>query len=142
MTTKTNTYKLVSLLSVAMIIATFTSALQAATAPSTGKTMQENAPEKIGFLVLESQTVLVEKVDLVNDNILVTAKVRVTSVSNTKSGLKVGQVIEISYGRHTEEGRPPGSWPRLVEVGIKYKSYMKAAGKHYVPVAASYSFIK
>lgn len=124
-----------------MILALFSGDIQAATAPSTGKKKQNKALEKIEFQVLESQGVLKEKADVLSDNISVTAKLKITRVTETGSGLKVGQIIEVRYSRHTELGKPEGSWPRMLEVGAKYHGYMRAEEKHYVPVAASYSFI-
>ena len=69
---------------------------------------------------------------------------KVTKVVRSKSGLKVGDVIQFRYDiPDTRKSSPFGDWARKVSKG-EYKAYLKADKadpKRYHPSALSGSFV-
>ena len=101
---------------------------QAEMSPAVYKQMQKNAPE---FLEIE---VLSVKTRETADETVVDVESRVSGVTRSKSGLKVGQVIHIHYARRTKPMPGPGAAPLLEKK--KYPAFLVRAYENSYDLAA------
>ena len=117
-----------------LLVVLFVPASQAEMSPAVYKQMQKNAPE---FLEIE---VLSAKTTAAADEMMVDVDARVTRVTRSKSGLKVGNVIHISYSRRTKLLAGPSPAP-LLEKNKKYPAFLARPHEtSYEPAAGGKSF--
>ncbi len=105
------------------------------------RTMQRDAPEAVTIEVVSVRTV--ERRAAHGRTVAVTAEARVRAVERTKSQLKAGAVIRISYDHEINEPPLPGPSPvPVIKAGKVYPAFLKKRpdGPGYTPAAGGYSF--
>ena len=111
--------------------------------PYVYKERQQKAPESLVIRVRSVKTRETDEPRRVRVDVEVEA--RVERVVRSKTGLRVGDAIRISYvhSRHKEPIAGPSEVPILKE-GEKYPAYLSRDGreKKYIPAAGGFSFRK
>jgi len=109
--------------------------------PYVYKERQQKAPESLVIKVRSVKTRETDEPRRVRVDVEVEA--RVERVVRSKTGLRVGDAIRISYvhSRHKEPIAGPSEVP-ILEEGEEYPAYLSRDGraKRYVPAAGGYSF--
>jgi hypothetical protein len=129
-----------SLLAV-LLLANFSIVGRAELPPYVYKEWQQQAPES---LVIKVRSVKTRETDEPRrKRIDVDVEARVEQVVRSKTGLRAGDVIRISYvhSRHKEPISGPSEVPILKEGGV-YPAYLRGGQreKGYAPAAGGYSF--
>jgi hypothetical protein len=126
----------------AALIVLLSIAARAELPPDVYRKLQSSAPEALTITVQEAKVATSGNKDVKISSI--TAKARVGEVSRSASGLKPGDVIEISYEHRMHKVPLAGpSEPTIIEKGRTYPAFLrKDNGRRYSLAARGYSFRK
>jgi hypothetical protein len=117
-----------------LLVTVLVTASQAEMSRAIYKEMQTKAPEFLEIEVLSVETAKVA------DEIVVDIEAKITGVTRSKSGIKVGDVIHVHYARQTKVLAGPSPVP-ILEKKKKYPAFLaRASGKNYEPAAGGRSF--